>query len=265
MARVRIRYGWDHPLTAERYERFCAGATRYGFANEALVRAARIETPARVLDFGAGLGHTAEAVLVTAPGAQIVCVEPALAMREAGQRRLGGDRRVEWAERLPVGARFDRVLSGAALWQVDDLERTLAELRALLAADGRLCFTIPSLYLGVPDRPGAGRDPLLVELFAALSRGRVPLAEAGARLPGEAELVGWLVELGLETELERLEYRLTQRELRDWVRIPVLTDALLPELDAAARDELIDAAYAASDSAAYRFEGWTVVSATAPV
>lgn len=264
MARAGMRYGWDHALTAERYARFCAGDTRYRFANQALILAARIAGPVRVLDFGAGLGHTAEQVLAASPDAQVVCVEPALAMREAGRLRLN-DPRVTWVDASPARGVFERVVSGAALWQVDDLPATLAELCARVAAGGRLCFSVPSLYLGIPDRAGGGRDPLLVELFAALSRGRVPSAAPLPRLPPESEIVRRLSDLGFRTEIERLEYRLTQRELRDWVRIPVLTDALLPELDAAARDVLIDAAFAASDPASHRYEGWTVVSARAPV
>lgn len=255
-----MRYGWDHPLTAERYAAFCARPTRYHFANQELARAAEIGTARSLIDFAAGLGHTAEALLAHERELRITCVEPAAAMREAGQRRLG-DPRVSWAAELPASGVFDRVVCGAGLWQADDLSATLRKLSALLAADGRLCFTIPSLYLRIPDRPGGGADPLLVGLFAALAKGRSAPEASLAPLPSEEELAALLAECGLSPQLERLEYRLTQRELRDWLRIPVLTDALLGDLAAEARDALIDAAFAATDAQSYRFEGWTVVSA----
>ena len=53
----------------------------------------------------------------------------------------------------------------------------------------------------------------------------------------------------------------TQSELRDWTKIPVLTDALFPDLDAEARDRRIDDAFEKSDKSSYRFEGWTAVHA----
>lgn len=256
------RYGWDHPLTAERYAAFCARPTRYRFANAALARAADAERAASVLDFAAGLGHTAEALLPRLPSdARVLCVEPATAMREAGKRRLA-DARVGWAAELPAAGAFDRIVSGAGLWQVDDLRATLARLCGLLASAGRLCFTIPSLYLGVPDREGCGRDPLLLELFRELARGRSPAGESATPLPSEAELIELLGSLGLLAKLERLEYRLDQTELRDWAKIPVLTDALLSDLDAAERDRRVDLAFEATDPTSHRWEGWTVVSAT---
>lgn len=250
-------YGWDHPLTARRYAAFCDGPTRYQFANQALVRAAELGGAQQVLDFAAGLGHTAEAALaLLGADAKVLCVEPAAAMRSAGRERLR-DPRVRWADELPTQERFDRVLCGAALWQTSDLGR----LRGLLADDGLLCFSIPSLYLGIPDRPGGGDDPLLHAFWAKLAAARTAAAEPTAQPQSEEELLRSLADLGLSPVLLRLEYRLTQSELRDWVKIPVLTDALFPDLDAEERDHRIDRAHAAVDAEAFRFEGWSVVVA----
>lgn len=256
-----MRYGWDHPLTAGRYQEFCERPTRYEFANQALIRVAELDEASNILDFAAGLGHTAEAALAKAPAdARVLCVEPAAAMRQAGERRLR-DARVRWAAELPNEGRFDRILCGAALWQVDDWDRELDRVRVLAADDALLCFTIPSLYLGVPDRPGGGEDPMLTAFWSELSRGRSPESDSRAPPPSEAELVTLLHARRFRPVLERLEYRLTQRELRDWTKIPVLTDALFPDLDAEARDRRIDDAFEKSDKGSYRFEGWTAVHA----
>lgn len=256
-----MRYGWDHPITARRYQAFCAGPTRYSFANQALSRVAELDGARSILDFAAGLGHTAEAMLASAPAeARVLCVEPAAAMRSAGQARLD-DPRVSWAAELPDEGAFDRIVCGAALWQVGDWDRALGRLRALAREHALLCFTIPSLYLGIPDREGGGDDPLLTGLWAELARGRTPESETHAPPPSRAELVELLRAHGFSARLEQLEYRLTQAELRDWSRIPVLTDALFPELEAEARDSLIDAAFARTDPTSYRLEGWTIIAA----
>ncbi|MBK8995136.1 MAG: class I SAM-dependent methyltransferase [Myxococcales bacterium] len=256
-----MRYGWDHPITARRYQAFCSGPTRYSFANQALSRVADLDGARNILDFAAGLGHTAETMLASAPAdAQVLCVEPAAAMRSAGRARLAHPR-VSWAAELPTAGAFDRIVCGAALWQVGDLGSTLGRLRALAWEDALLCFTIPSLYLGIPDREGGGEDPLLTGFWAELARGRTPESVPHDPPPSRAQLLESLRAQGLSPRLEQLEYRLTQTELRDWSRIPVLTDALFPELEAEARDLLIDAAFAKTDPSSHRFEGWTVVCA----
>ncbi len=258
-----MRYGWDHPLTARRYQEFCEGPTRYRFANQALVRLAELGGARNILDFAAGVGHTAEAIVAQAPDdARVLCVEPADAMRRAGEQRLR-DARVRWAAELPDVGRFDRFVCSAALWLVDDWGRELDRAKSLSSEDALLCFTIPSLYLGVADRAGGGEDPLLTALWSELSRQRAPESEPHAPPPNEAELTALLRARGFDPVLDRLEYRLTQAELRDWTKIPVVTDALFPGLDVEARDRLIDAAFERSDPSSYRFEGWTVVHARA--
>lgn len=256
-----MRYGWDHPLTARRYQAFSQRPTRYRFANQALASFAELDEAKNVLDFAAGLGHTAEAVLEKAPAdTRVSCIEPAAAMRDAGQRRLK-HARVRWAAELPETGSFDRIVCGAAIWLIDDWGGTLERLRALGSERALLCFTIPSLYLGVADRAGGGDDPLLTALWSELARGRAPVSELSRPPPSERELVTLLHAHGFLPVIERLEYRLTQRELRDWTKIPSVTDALFPDLDAEARDRQIDAAFARIDPSSYRFEGWTAVHA----
>jgi ubiquinone/menaquinone biosynthesis C-methylase UbiE len=100
----------------------------------------------RVLDVGAGTGRTAEAALgVLGPGTRVICVEPSPAMRRAGKARLK-DSRVRWQPALPARrGSFDRILCGAAIWQMTPLAETLARFAALLREGGALCFNIPGL------------------------------------------------------------------------------------------------------------------------
>src|SRR5262249_18491198 len=148
------------------------------------------------------------------------------AMREAGESRLR-DPRVTWSAELPDTGTFDRILCGAAIWQLNPLAETLAALRELLAPGGALVFDLPSLYLGRPDEPGGGRDPHLLELHAALGRGRTSTADAVGALPDEDGLDALLVKTGFRPVRWSFRRRMTQESQRDWLKIPVLTDALL--------------------------------------
>ena len=161
--------GWDEPETPAYYEAFCRSHSRYTRANAELISHARIAPALRVLDLGAGTGRTAEAALERlGENGRVVCVEPSAAMRAAGMRRVT-DGRVAWMARLPEAeGTFDRILCGAAIWQLDPIPATLRTLARLLGPDGALCFNIPALYLLEPDEPGGGSDPLLLSMPALL-------------------------------------------------------------------------------------------------
>ena len=246
--------GWNHPETARYYELFCRRHPRYRVANAALAAHAEIPRDGRVLDVAAGTGRTAEAALrYLGPRGRVTCLEPAEAMRAAGAGRLR-DPRLGWAPDWPQ-ARFDRVLCGAAIWQMTPLEETFRRVAGRLAEGGLFAFNIPSLYLGRPDAPGGGRDPYLLELPGLVAAGRVPAAEAQPAWSAQ-QVEAALTAAGFQAERWYFRQRFTQEAFRDWLKIPVLTDALLPELDAAGRARRIERAYRSADPLSWRWEAW---------
>jgi hypothetical protein len=176
-------------------------------------------------------------------------------MRELGEARLR-DGRVAWTDELPRHGAYDRVLCGAGIWQLGPLGPTIVRLASLVAPGGALCFSVPALYLGEPDDPGGGRDPLLLELPALVANGRTPQADPAEPLPAPDGVEALLAGAGLRPVRYALRRRVTQGELRDWLKIPVLTDALLPGADPDERGRTIDAAYRRADPASWRWERW---------
>jgi SAM-dependent methyltransferase len=254
--------GWDHPATAERYERFCRRHARYRRANDMLVREAAIEPGLRVLDFGAGSGRTASAVLPQlGSGGTVVCVEPAAAMRAAGRRRLR-DPRVTWRADLPdastPGDRFDRVLAGAMIWQLDPLDGWIRRLASLLQPRGALIFDVPALYLGEADEPGGGADPLLLDLMTHLASAQAPRRDSSSAAwrYGREEIGAALDRAGLRYRTWEFRYRLTQAAYARWLSIPVMTDVLFADVDAEERDRRIERALSAVDARSFKWERW---------
>ena len=255
-------YGWEHPWTARLYEQFNEVHGRYREANTALVQHASLEPGQRVLDFAAGSGRTAEAVLPYLDQADdILCVEPAAAMREIGRKRLA-DPRIRWTSTLPTGLSFDRLLCGAALWQIDSWVERFEEFAGLLSPVGALCFNIPALYLGQADELGGGEDPWLIALPAALaeptqdepSRSREPAPPA--EMPSTYQIERNLKAAGLRPAAWSFRIRLTQAAYRDWLKIPVLTNHLLPGLEPLERARRIDEAYSQAPQDSWRWERW---------
>lgn len=259
--------GWDHPATAERYERFCRRHARYRRANEVLVREAAIVPGLRVLDVGAGTGRTASAALRRlGRDDTVVCVEPAAAMRAAGRRRLH-DPRVRWREDLPDGSdereAFDRILAGAMIWQLLPLDGWIRYLAGLLRPGGALAFDIPALCLGEPDEPGGGADPLLLDLVARLVPRVASDHERPAEPPPEAtwrhghdDVEAALRRAGLVPRAWQFRHRLTQTAHARWMAIPVLTDRLLPGVPPEERDRRIERALAQVDAGSFKWERW---------
>jgi SAM-dependent methyltransferase len=248
--------GWDHPDTVRYYEAFNRSHSRYRTANRALVRHAQLRPGMRALDFAAGTGGTTAVALdVLGPDGHVDCVEPAQAMRAAGMQKF--DARVRWlADLESAGTGYDRILCGAAIWQVPNVAACIHALAERLAPGGALCFNIPAAYAGEPDPAGRGADPLLTELPGALARLRAGGGPptAAVTLAGREHLQAALSACGLVPCSWRFASRLTQRAYRDWLKIPVLTDRLLGSLDADQRAAAIDAACA--DPASWRTERW---------
>jgi SAM-dependent methyltransferase len=258
--------GWDHPATAEAYERFCRKHARYRRANEVLVREAAIVPGMHVLDFGAGSGRTASAALRwLGRDGRVVCVEPAAAMRAAGRRRLR-DARVTWRADLstvsdPVEA-FDRVLANAVIWQLDSLESWIRRLAGLLRPGGALAFNVPGLYLQEPDEGGGGQDPLLLDLMTRLASERAACREWSGSVPRSLwnhrrdDVEAALTQAGLHFRRWEFRHRLTQIAYAHWLSIPVVTDGLLEGLDAAGRNRRIARALDAVDRQSFKWERW---------
>ena len=245
--------GWDHPDTARCYEAFCRRHARYTDANRSLIAAAELRPGLRVLDLGAGTGGTAAAALEH--GLEVTCVEPAHAMRRVGERLI---LQARWLASWPQeGDAFDRVLCGAAIWQMLPLGATFARVASVLNPGGAFVFNIPSLYLGEADPPGGGTDPFLLELTGKLAAGRVSQAEVAERVPPAAEIDALLAEAGFTVARWGWRAKLTQPAWRDWMKIPPLTDALFDGFSADERAALIDAAYADCDPESWRWETWS--------
>jgi len=258
--------GWDDARTALAYERFCRRHRRYRIANDALVAHAALAPGQRVLDVGAGTGRTAESVLPhIGESGTIVCVEPARAMREAAATRLR-DRRITWTSRLSEGSvvTFDRVVCGAAIWQLLPLESTFRRLAAVIAPGGALVFNIPAQYLLEPDRPGGGRDPLLLELPALVERptfmaGRNEIVDGNRSIAlphGAEEVDRLLTAIGFRVERWSFEVRLTQAAYRDWLKIPPVSEGLFGGLAPDERERRLDVAYTRADHGSWRWERW---------
>jgi hypothetical protein len=150
---------------------------------------------------------------------------------------------------------FDRIVCGAAIWQMLPLDRTLRALANRLSDEGALCFNIPSLYLGEPDESGGGCDPNLLGLPAVL--GAASRVAETDPLPAGGSISDLLCDCGLQVVEWRFRQPLTQAEYRDWLKIPVLTNQWFGPFDTKERARRIDQAFSRVDPDSWRWEAWS--------
>lgn len=261
--------GWDDPATARWYRAFERRHGRYRQASRALARHAALAPGLRVLDLAAGTGATAAALLpALGEPLRLDCLEPSPAMREVGQARLGDLTGLRWLASFDEAeGAYDRIVCSAAIWLWPDLRQALRDMASRLAPGGALVFNIPAAYLGQPDGPGGGTDPWLTELPARL--GPLPTASvAGPALPRPDELDTWLAEAGLQPQRWQQRQRLSQAAWVDWHKVPVITSARWPGLDADERARRIDEAAEGLDPGSWRPErwlGWTAWRPPCPI
>ena len=219
----------------------------------------------RVLDVAAGGGGTTRAALGRlGRRGRVVCFEPAAAMRTLGRKSLR-DPRVQWTKDWPdKPASFDRILCGAAIWQMKSLEPVFGRCLDLLRPGGALAFDVPSVYLGEPDEPGGGGDPHLSGIPALLASGRVNDAVPTTTPLDAVRIEDLLRSAGFRADRWTFILRINQRAYRDWLKIPPATDGILIGHSARKRAIAIDDAFQRVDPEAWRHERWTGWTAWKP-
>jgi SAM-dependent methyltransferase len=266
-------YDWDHDETVDAYEVFSARHDRYLQANRALVENAHLEAGSNILDFAAGMGGTTKCLLAEIDQeSRIVCIEPSDKMRDRGQAQIR-DTRVSWQSELPdvdslpaAYGYYDRIVCGAAIWQIFPLQKVIQQLRRLLKPGGALCFNIPALYLGEADAVGEGDDSNLGALPALLqqrARLLIPaLAHQAATFTQVADPLAvksidkMLRSQGLSPVHWHYNYRLTQAAYKDWLKIPVISNGFFPGIASNIRNQIIEEAFQQVDASAWRWECW---------
>ncbi len=220
-----------------------------------------------ILDVAAGIGGTTAFVLKkTDSGAKVTCVEPSERMRQLGQQTIS-EPRVNWRADLPkpTERRYDRVLCGAAIWQLLPLNNTIEKFCDLLNPGGALCFNIPGLYLGLEDKPGGGNDPHLLALAGLLAEHASPGNTSTTEGLSVSEVDDSLRRCRLAVSHWQFDLKLTQEAYRDWLKIPLISNGFFPGLKCATRNQLIDAAFMKVDPLAWRWECWRGWTAWKPI
>lgn len=245
---------WDRAENAAAYARFCAASDYYRSVSRALVDAAQLVVGERVCDLGCGTGETLFAITqVLGPTAQVVAIDPALAMiRQAQQASwptavefVRGTSRDLSSLRGMRG--FDAVLCSSVAWLHPHREALLREIFSSLAPRGRLALSIPSEFVGESahlTEPSAQR---FLSLLSSL-RTELGLWPAQQSLPSASTLSAFALSSWID-QLSALGFARVSvlvhpfvMPIRDWaahLAIPAVLEGLLPEASDTQRRQFV--------------------------
>jgi ubiquinone/menaquinone biosynthesis C-methylase UbiE len=143
---------WLEEETARRYQVFTAKTTMYQELSRVMLQLADIRPGMQVLDLGCGTGVTTQMVLdALGDSGHVYAVDISGPMLALARQQLQSSR-VTFVQADAgacadlIGTPVDRVVCNSVFWQFRHKPQVLAELRRVLAADGRFVFNVPEPY-----------------------------------------------------------------------------------------------------------------------
>ena len=256
---------WHDWHNAAVYQSYVEEFPIYGWLNRKLASIARLEEAERILDLACGTGATALGCLPYMDrDAELVGIDSAWPMVEIARAEVGDPRcrfLVGDARELSrhLDGPYDRAVCNAALWQLPELGRVLAELSRVLKPGARLAFSIPTQQVA-PESTAA--HPFQVALARLLDEAHRDGRPPSALFSSPDALQHLLGSTGFRTELvTEASYAGEQRELVSLMRIPAMTRSLAPGLSEEACRQAVAKAAERVDLEQKVTVSWTFVCA----
>lgn len=233
---------WLEEETARRYHLFSQQTTMYQELSRLMVQLAEIEPGMRVLDLGCGTGITTQVVLeAVGEGGHIYAVDISTPMLAVAREQVTSERvtfiETDAAALTDLGDdSVERVVCSSVFWQFRHKPQVMAELRRVLAPQGRFVFNAPEPYFMFEAIPRSKKVSVLFEQLAAerYGVGRQDLRSIEVFLRNSGfEIVG----------KQMLERTRSAAESYLFMQIPVATAWMEPPLEYETRLALLEEAH----------------------
>jgi SAM-dependent methyltransferase len=252
-AEASVPDSWGEDDNARRYDAFTREYTIYGETSRDLIGLARPAADATVLDLACGTGATTREILaLLGPDGAVIGVDKSPAMLAAAASSVV-DPRVTWiharAETIAqhVTTPVDAAMCNSAIWQTDFAETAVA-VRAVIRADGRFAFNVPTDFLALEDDPGwrVSEHSVVSEMQAIAERdyGWTPEVRAPRRPLTRESIRRVLGEAGFEVEqIAEFAHEESAESQRAWLRLPIFSQDRLRGVPYADRMRILELAY----------------------
>lgn len=224
----------------------------YAATSRDLVELAEVSGDECVLDLACGTGQTTKAALAALGREGTVHAVDSSSEMLALAREIVVDERVHWhespAENVDgVVDSVDAAVCNSAIWQTD-MPATFRAVHAVLRRGGRFVANIGRQFLIMPFteeelHPRAASLFDVMQAIAVLEFGHVPRPTRARGFTIDA-VVAMMRDAGFDVvDTPELTYEDSVDRQHAWLRIPVFTERLFPDLDVEQRLAIVDKAY----------------------
>jgi ubiquinone/menaquinone biosynthesis C-methylase UbiE len=237
---------WMSKRNARCYYEYAVRYPCFTETSKKLVKLLNVRPPATVVDLACGTGQTAAALLAAVPsGIDLVLVDMSPAMLSFARKALPTDNctfmqgRGEELERLLQGRKVQYVICNRAIWHMD-LSQVLGGINQILADGGKFAF---NTFAGRLDLL-SGKSPYDAIFHVARRKYKNTPPPRPQSLESIAGKLGPLLACtALRVSRRKLEYlMMSSRQIFQLLKIPTMSEPILPDLDHETRHEIVCAA-----------------------
>jgi len=244
--------GWSGSRTAAQYDSFAHRFSMYRVTSTDLIDHLGVGADAKLVDIACGTGVSTNIALQRLDQEGIVwAVDASEPMLSFARTRIL-DQRVRWRlgraldlERLTEG-HLDNAVCNSAIWQLGELFKVLAAVRAVLRRGGQFACNWPQSFIADTPPGGAVRGQGFPLLDVARRHGLVD--ESGFRpytRPTREEITSTIEKAGFEmVEHWWLPQTNSPEATYEWWKVPAFSDWFLGHVPQEQRLELVDEAWA---------------------
>jgi ubiquinone/menaquinone biosynthesis C-methylase UbiE len=247
---------WMSKNNARSYHEYAIRYPSFAMTSKKLVSFLNIRPPATVLDLACGTGQTATALLEAVPsGLDLILVDMSPAMLSFARKALPTDNcsfvrgRAEELERILEGRKVQYVICNRAIWQMD-MSHVLSGVDKVLADGGKFAFNTFSARFDL----NPGKSPYDAVFRVAAEPKYKNLYRLSPQIWEEMTLTilarSVVHDLGpllactaLKVSRRKREYLpVSSGQIFDFLRIPIMSETILPGLVYEKRREIVCAA-----------------------
>lgn len=247
MIKLRRVSRWGK-LTAKKYDNYAAKYPLYKKTSQFLVKISDIRKGMSIVDLACGTGVTTTEILKKlGTSGKIINIDLSKEMLGIA-RKKNKQKNVSFVQ-LPaedistmIKEKIDLVLCNSAFWQMD-MNKTLLGIKKILKNDGKFIFNLPSQHFKFSKKY---RDVSLSPIMQEIAIKEYGLKPKNRKLKHlDFKTVDKIIKNNSFKIIfcKTLKLNQTAKDVYEFLKIPVMTERILPNIDYLERMKILDRAY----------------------
>ncbi len=245
---------WKKP-TAEKYDYYARKYPTYKKTSKFLVKLAKIKKGTIIIDLACGTGITTKEILEkTGSFGKVIGVDLSKEMLNIAKKKIK-QKNVSFihspAEEIDrvIKEKVDLILCNSAFF-IMDMDKTLKSIRRVLRDGGMFIFNLSEQYHKFPKKL---KINLHFPIILKMAMQKIVVEKYKYKIKSEKEEIGFLNSKTINKVLKNNSFKIdyyktlklkrTPKDFYEFLKIPLMTRGMFPNLDYSERMEILDMAY----------------------